>query len=379
MIGILHIVCLFALGAFAAIQTSSPSLNKALEAQIALVQQDPSSVNALNDLGNLLELAQRPAEAEAAYRRAIELGGHEALPRFNLGLLLQQAGQQQAALEEFSRVVELEPDHAWGHYQVGALYEAQGLKDKAVAAYARAFALDYDLTRPSVNPHIIENNLVVEAMLKAYREVAVRPLAPKRYEDASRIVGLMVNEPPLPNVESEPEEGDDWAASAAEGGQGEISSGERSAATAAADDDEDGDSGGEARETANGRVLNQDTLRDNPAPRNEIEHLGGVFVGGGSGRGSVGGTGNRQAPSNRRLDPAGVRQGRSNPRNGSTVVPRNNTRDTSTSTGAGATPRRPTTPTRTRRGPGFIPSTGSTGRLDWQLRPAPPRGPEPAG
>jgi len=367
MIGILHIVCLFALGAFAAIQTSSPSLNKALEAQIALVQQDPGSANALNDLGNLLELAQRPAEAEAAYRRAIELGGQEALPRFNLGLLLQQAGQQQAALEEFSRVVELEPDHAWGHYQVGAIYEAQGLKDKAVAAYARAFALDYDLTRPSVNPHIIENNLVVEAMLKAYREVAVRPLAPKRYEDASRIVGLMVNEPPLPSLESEPEEGDDWAASAVEGGQGEISSGERSAATA--DDDEDGDSGGETRETANGRVLNQDTLRNNPAPRNEIDHLGGVFLGG---------AGNQQAPSNRRLDPAGVRQGRSNPRSGSTVVPRGNVgRDTST--GAGATPRRPTTPTRTRRGPGFIPSTGSTGRLDWQLRPAPPRGPEPAG
>ena len=65
--------------------------------------------------------------------------------------------------------MKLEPSHAWAHYQIGTIYEAWGQQSKAVDSYARAFALDPQLAFPEVNPHIVENKLVTQAMLRAYR------------------------------------------------------------------------------------------------------------------------------------------------------------------------------------------------------------------
>ena len=64
------LVAAFAIAAFAAVP---PNLSKALEAQRRLVTEKPQDAAVHNDLGSLLLLADRPVEAEAAYRRAIEL------------------------------------------------------------------------------------------------------------------------------------------------------------------------------------------------------------------------------------------------------------------------------------------------------------------
>ena len=50
-----------------------------------------------NDLGNLLLLGPQTAEAETAYRKAIELDPDKASALFNLGLLLQQRGELREA------------------------------------------------------------------------------------------------------------------------------------------------------------------------------------------------------------------------------------------------------------------------------------------
>ena len=72
------------------------------------------------NLGTLLGAAHRDAEAEAAYRRAVELQPDFAHARLNLGHLFERAGQPESALAQWREVlarsapVELRI-HAWNN------------------------------------------------------------------------------------------------------------------------------------------------------------------------------------------------------------------------------------------------------------------------
>ena len=173
---------------------STTNLKEALLAQIELAEQQPTDSSVLNDLGNLLALAGDLERAEEAYRRAVELDPQGVTPRFNLALLLQQGQDIDAAVHQLRRVIELDPEHGWAHYQLGAIQEARGMEKQATRSYARAFAIDPNLSFPEVNPHIIENKLVVSALLQAYRGQD-DPSAPKSYDDARRIASLLAPEP----------------------------------------------------------------------------------------------------------------------------------------------------------------------------------------
>jgi tetratricopeptide (TPR) repeat protein len=177
------------------------NLGKALEAQRRLATEKPQDPAVFNDLGNLLMLASRPADAEAAYRKAVELDPKKVSALFNLGLLLQQRGERQEALRLYEQVVEIDPRHAWAHYQIGSLREIAGQEAKAIDAYAEAFSLDPQLAFSDVNPHIVENHLVTQAMLRAYRSEQAAPQAPKLYDDPTRIAALLV-----PPPEAKPQE-----------------------------------------------------------------------------------------------------------------------------------------------------------------------------
>jgi DNA-binding SARP family transcriptional activator len=192
----ISLVCVVAL-VVAALAAAPPNLTHALEAQRRLVTEHPNDPAVYNDLGNLLLLAHQPADAETAYRKAVELDPKRTSALFNLGLLLQQRGKPKEALDSFRQVLEAQPEHAWAHYQIGAIYEAGGQESKAVDEYARAFALDPQLAFPEVNPHVVENKLVTEAMLRAYRQDYGVPMAPSVYEDPHRIAALLVP-PPQP-------------------------------------------------------------------------------------------------------------------------------------------------------------------------------------
>lgn len=193
------IVGITAITAFAAVP---PNLSKALEAQRRLVAERPQDAAVHNDLGSLLLLAERTAEAEAAYRRAIELDPDKVSALFNLAQLLQQRNEKREALRLYDHVAELQPNHAWAHYQIGTLYEGWNQDSKAVEHYARAFALDPQLAFKEVNPHIVENTLVTEAMLRAYDGSPGPSQAPRYFEERDRIVNLLV---PLPQTEAQQE------------------------------------------------------------------------------------------------------------------------------------------------------------------------------
>lgn len=191
----LSLACVAVLAVVAALAAAPPNLNRALDAQRRLVTEHPQDPAAYNDLGNLLLLARQSAEAEKAYRRAVELDPQRVSALFNLGLLLQNRGETKQALGFFQQVLQIQPEHAWAHYQIGALYESEGQKGKAVAEYARAFSLDPQLAFPEVNPHVVDNKLVTEAMLRAYQGNYAVPQAPAVYEDGHRIADLLVPPP----------------------------------------------------------------------------------------------------------------------------------------------------------------------------------------
>ncbi len=173
---------------------TSSNLKDALLAQIELAEQRPDDTSVLNDLGNLLALAGDLERAEEVYRRAVELDPQGVTPRFNLALLLQQRRDTSAAVHQLRRVIDLDPEHAWAHYQLGAIFEARGMDKQALRSYARAFSIDPNLSFPEVNPHIIENKLVMSALLQANRDQEDLT-APNSYDDAQRIASLLAPVP----------------------------------------------------------------------------------------------------------------------------------------------------------------------------------------
>jgi Tetratricopeptide repeat len=193
---------LIGLAAIAAIAAVPPNLARTIEEQRRLVTERPNDAAVYNDLGNLLLLVPQPAEAEEAYRKAVELDPNKVSALFNLGVLLQERGELREAYKLLRQAVKLEPRHAWAHYQIGAIQERWGQNSDAVESYATAFSLDPQLAFPEVNPHIVENKLVTQAMLKAYRADYSQPVVPQVYDEPGRIANLLVPPPQLPADET---------------------------------------------------------------------------------------------------------------------------------------------------------------------------------
>ena len=191
-------VALLSLGALASIP---PNLDDALSSQRSLAASNPGDARVLNDLANLLVLTGRLAEAEETYARAVTLAPDNAAIRYNHALALQQLDRHKRAIKEYKLVLELDPSQAWAHYQLGTLYAAAGKRERAVRSYARALELDPQLLSPEVNPHIIENRLVTPSLILARWGDNSTAMAPRLYQQPSRITDLLV--PPLPVPEPE--------------------------------------------------------------------------------------------------------------------------------------------------------------------------------
>ncbi|MEM1178912.1 MAG: hypothetical protein AAGM22_11255 [Acidobacteriota bacterium] len=172
-----------------------PNLDRVIATQLEEVAARPGDPSVHNDLGNLLVLAERLEEAERSYRKAKELSPADSSARFNLGLLLQQQERFDEAFTELSELIEIEPKHAWAHYQLGMLEVSRGNRSGALEFYARSFALDPTLTFERNNPHIIDNELATEALLRSsqFRRSAASTI-PRSYGEGARLREVMLEE-----------------------------------------------------------------------------------------------------------------------------------------------------------------------------------------
>lgn len=327
-----------------------PNLDITLEAQRGLVAERPYDAQVHNDLGNLLILDGKKDEAEAAYRRAIELAPEETLARFNLGVLLQQDGRWRDALTELKGVLDVEPHHARALYQIGTLYEARRQRGRALDYYAKAFAYDTDLTFADKNPHLIDNQLATEAMLMSARFAKRSSSETARlYSEPERIADLMLRSdvPQLP----------DPAEAAWESSPGEQQATQRHSEPSLDEDEEDDD--GEAYdneedeegESSGRRTLTAEDLEVG-SNLGRAQRIGGAPVSSRRRRPAIG-TGRAGAASSQRQD--ATRDGRQQ----ATPPPRRRT----------TLPSSPSSRSNAVGRPRYIPSGASTGRLELELLP----------
>ena len=172
--------------------TSPPHLYEALEAQRAQASQNPNDPEILNDLGNLLVLAGSIAEAEEVYLQSLEISPDNTATRYNLALVLMEQGHRSQATKELNRVLAIQPQHAWSLYQLGTLSALAGRRNKAVGYYTKALALDPDLASPVVNPHIIENRYLTESQLRLYLAKVEAAQAPRLYQRPNQVAELLI-------------------------------------------------------------------------------------------------------------------------------------------------------------------------------------------
>src|SRR5262249_30863748 len=102
-------------------------------------EQDPSAATAFQILGIISSEKNKPNEAVACYRRAIELGLTSAEVCGTLGLaLLQDIRDPRKTAEAamyFEKGLELDPEHTDCRYGLGRVRQRQNRVDEAVACF----------------------------------------------------------------------------------------------------------------------------------------------------------------------------------------------------------------------------------------------------
>lgn len=95
------------------------------------VELDPDHLDARVNLGRLLHEKGRPADAEACYRAVLKSGPH-AVASFNLAIVLEDLGREDDALAAYHQAIAADPDCEDAYFNLSRLYERRG---------ERAFAL----------------------------------------------------------------------------------------------------------------------------------------------------------------------------------------------------------------------------------------------
>jgi tetratricopeptide (TPR) repeat protein len=181
-------------------------IGKAVAEHRRIAAESPSP-GVLNDLANLLVLEGNREEAESIYRRVLSTDPANLEARFNLGLLLQNRAENEEARELFESVLATQPRHPWAHYQLGAIHEARAEREDAIDSYARALALDPELFFADVNPQVVTNSLLTEALLEAARLRGSARMAPMQYSRPREITEMLLSLPqPVPERAPEPAE-----------------------------------------------------------------------------------------------------------------------------------------------------------------------------
>ncbi len=104
----------------------------------------PRSAIAYYSLGVVLYAEQQLAEAQACYRKAVELDDGYAAAHLNLGLVLSDLGRNDEAMACFRRTLELDPRNVFARINLGATLQALEKWDEAAAWYREAIEIEPD-------------------------------------------------------------------------------------------------------------------------------------------------------------------------------------------------------------------------------------------
>lgn len=106
------------------IEASDPA--EAEAAYRRAIDLDPSLVEAHLNLGRLLHTGGAVREALDQYRSALDAGGDDATAWFNVGVAAHDLGRDREAIEAYGRALELAPRFADARYNLATLHEERG-------------------------------------------------------------------------------------------------------------------------------------------------------------------------------------------------------------------------------------------------------------
>jgi len=129
----------------------------------------PTSVEALNELGQLDEGAGRLAQAVERYRAALEIDGENIAVLINLANALNGQGKPQEARTIFRAVLEREPEHALANYNMGVITAVAGETSLSVEHLRRAARAQADF-------------------FEAHHALGHQLHATRQFEEASRVL-----------------------------------------------------------------------------------------------------------------------------------------------------------------------------------------------
>jgi tetratricopeptide (TPR) repeat protein len=98
----------------------------AIRAYEAIIDEDPSHIDARVNLGRLLHEAGRYERAERAYRDALEICGDDAVLYFNLAVLLEEKARVRESMQAYEAALRVDRDMPDAHYNLALLYKKIG-------------------------------------------------------------------------------------------------------------------------------------------------------------------------------------------------------------------------------------------------------------
>ncbi len=148
-------------------------------AALAFARAAQSSADPVDyaQLGSALQAVDRPLEAAAAFRRALETAPDFAEARAALGSCLRQTGELQLARAELERATSLRPQDGRAWFTLGLVCEDLRDMQGAIQAYRRSIEAMPDIPEAHVNLGLNLQNLGdLDAALDSYRRaMRLRP------------------------------------------------------------------------------------------------------------------------------------------------------------------------------------------------------------
>ena len=154
-------------------------LDAAIELFAAAQRLAPDNPVHLNDLGHAYLAANRPVDAEAAYRRAVALRPDLGDGHFNLGNLLRGQGKLGAAVAAYRRAVGADPGVVAFHINLGVTLQRLKHFEEAIGALRQAVALDGHSFEAHYNlAFVLAGQQKLDEAIRSYRAaLAVKPEA----------------------------------------------------------------------------------------------------------------------------------------------------------------------------------------------------------
>ena len=133
---------------------------------LQLVAHSPGSAEAHHRLGRVLQLQGRLNEAEACFRRALELDPDYVGALIGLGTIEAARGEPRSALKRFEMAIEIEPHDAEAHFARARVLDSMGKTDEALARL---------LPNPRIQPACILRSAGASARSSLRETSPIRP------------------------------------------------------------------------------------------------------------------------------------------------------------------------------------------------------------